>query len=208
MSRRKRPSAIRQRIAQEAARLLAQHACTDYRSACRKAAEKLGCNDQRQLPDNREIESALQSYQQLFQAHSQPAALQKLRRLAVDAMRNLQQFDPHLTGEVLNGTASQLSPLRLYLFADTPEQLALHLMSSRIPFQQRDVRLNYADGSKRSRVLFSFQAGETRCELMLLPPADRSNPPIDPLEQRPHIGAPLARVQALFDQPGTNSSGA
>ena len=199
MSRRKRPSAARQLIAQEAARLLAQNVCPDYQSARRKAAARLGGGDQRQLPDNREIEKALRSYQQLFQSDSQPAALERLRRLALEAMDNLREFNPHLTGEVLSGTADRFSPVRLYLFADTPEQLALHLMARRIPFRQQDIRLSYGDGAKRSRALFQFQAGDTQLELILLPLADQSNPPVDPMLERPDKGVPPDRVLVLVE---------
>ena len=199
MPGRKRSSTIRRLVAQEAARLLAEQACTDYQSARRKAAARIGCCDQRQLPDNREIEQALRSYQQLFQRESQPAAVDKLRRLALQAMENLREFDPHLTGEVLNGTAGPLSPVRLYLFANTPEQLALHLMSAHIPFQQRDISLSYSDGMKRCRALFEFQAGDTQIELILLPPSDHSNPPVDPLLQRPSKGASPGRLGKLLD---------
>lgn len=200
--RRNKPSeAPRQAIAQEAARLLAQHACADYRSARQKAAARLGCRDQRRLPDNREIAQALQSYQQLFQADSQRDALDRMRRTALQAMQSLSTFDPHLTGEVLDGTANRYSPIRLYLFADTAEQLALHLMERRIPFRQRDTRLSYSGGVRQSRPLFRFQAGEAEIELICLPPTDRSNPPLDSLLERPSLGIGPGRLQALVDDP-------
>lgn len=204
--RRNKPSAApRQAIAQEAARLLAQHSCADYQSARQKAAARLGCRDQRQLPDNREIAQALQSYQQLFQADSHRDRLYRMRRTALQAMKNFHAFQPHLTGEVLVGAVTRFSSIRLYLFADTAEQLALHLMERHIPFRQKDIRLSYSGGMRHNRPLFLFQAGETEIELICLPPSDHSNPPLDPLLERPSLGIGPARLRALLDDPAAGN---
>ena len=71
--------ATRLLIAHEAARMLANQESADFQSARRKAAARLGCKDQRCLPDNTEIDAALREYQQLFKSDSQPETLQQLR---------------------------------------------------------------------------------------------------------------------------------
>jgi hypothetical protein len=191
---------LRRQIAHDAARLLAQQECIDFKDARRKASAKLGCRDQRLLPDNREIEQALREYQQLYLRDTQPSALKHLREVAVEAMKSLHRFDPHLTGPVLDGTANGHSPIRLYLFADTPEEVTFHLLESHIPSEQREIRLNYAHGVKEFRPSYRFWAGEAHIELIVLPPTDRSNPPLDSLRERPDRGEALPRVEALLQQ--------
>ena len=180
--------------------MLAEQECLDFQDARRKASARLGCRDQRQLPDNREIEQALRDYQQLFHQNSQSAALKRLREVAVEAMKSLQPFAPHLTGPILDGTANTQSPVRLYLFADTPEEVTFHLLQRHMPSEQREIRLAYARGVKQNRPIYRFWAGDTRIELIVLPLADRSNPPLNSLTERPDRGVPLPRVEALLEQ--------
>ncbi len=200
MVRRGRQSEIRRHIAHHAARMLAEQECLDFQDARRKASARLGCRDQRQLPDNREIEQALREYQQLYLRDSQSAALKQLREVAIQAMRSLGAFDPHLTGPVLDGTANANCPVRLHLFADTSEEVTLHLLQRHIPAEQREIRLTYARGVKVNRPIYHFWAGDARIELIVLPLTDRSNPPINSLNERPDRGASLARVETLLEQ--------
>jgi len=194
-----RRQATRLLIANEAARMLANQESADFQSARRKAAARLGCKDQRCLPDNTEIDTALRDYQQLFKSGTQPQMLQHLRRQAVEAMQRLRIFSPRLTGPVLDGTADTMSPVQLYLFADTPEELALFLMDNRIPFKQDEVRMKHAGGITKIHPLFTFQAGDTGFELILLAHVDRANPPLDIRGERPSPGVGLSRVRAFCD---------
>ena len=73
---------MRQRLALEAARIMAEEGVNDYHLAKRKAAVRLGVagsrNSPRNLPRNDEIQQALEEYLRLFKANSQPATLKKL----------------------------------------------------------------------------------------------------------------------------------
>lgn len=190
--------ATRLLIAHEAARMLANQESGDFISARRKAAARLGCKDQRCLPDNMEIDAALRDYQQLFKRDSQPETLKQLRCLAFEAMQRFHLFSPRLTGSVLDGTADTGNPVQLYLFADTPEELTLYLMEKRIPFEQAEVRMKHAGGKTKIHPLFAFQAGDAEIELILLSPADRADPPLDSSD-KPGPGASLSQVRALVD---------
>ena len=78
---------MRQRLAQEAARVLIESGSRDFAMAKRKAAEHLSAHDTRNLPTNLEIEHALAEYQRLFRSNDQPQTLQRLREVAYEAMR-------------------------------------------------------------------------------------------------------------------------
>jgi hypothetical protein len=129
---------MRRRIAHEAARMIAEDGGIDYGFAKRKAARQLGVPDSRHLPDNREIEEALRSYQALYQGQEQQDKLSMLREVAVEYMELLDEFDPHLTGPVLNGTAGRHSDISLQLFTDSGKELEFFLMNRQIAFRRSD----------------------------------------------------------------------
>lgn len=192
---------IRRHIAAEAARLLARQEARGPQDACRKAAARLGCRDRAKWPDSREIEQSLSEYQQLFQADWQADDLERLRRRALEAMQRLRTFRPRLVGPVLRGTAGHDQPVRLHLYADSPEQLILHLMEQRIPYTERSIQLRYSDHSTRTQVLLEITAGGVDMELVPLSPAARSNPPLDPWSQRPEQGAGIGQLTAMLEEP-------
>ena len=131
---------MRRRIAHAAARMLAEDGSLDYGSAKRKAARQLGAPDSGNLPDNQQVEDALRSYQAIYQTDETRAHLALLRQTAIEYMGQLADFDPHLTGSVLNGTAGppcRHQPATLYrppeggrISADAP---AFALSGRRVP---------------------------------------------------------------------------
>jgi len=135
--------ASRQHLAYLAARMMAEDGVPDFASARRKLARQLGGGHERDLPDDREITSALRSFQALYQADSQQEALQRLRSTAVQAMELLAPYDPWLVGGVLTGTAGLHSEVELQLFTDRDKELQMFLLGQRIPcrFRERKVHL-------------------------------------------------------------------
>lgn len=175
----------RLRIAQEAARLMADEGVGDFGTAKRKAVQRLGLAGLKNLPGNLEIEQALIAHQQLFRAHIQPTRLRQLRQVALDAMREFSRFNPRLVGPVLTGTADAHSPVQLHLFADTPEQLDFFLMERRIPYVWED-RLVRLDPERQERIpLCRFTAGDVVLELFIFPVGGLRQAPLSPVDGRP-----------------------
>lgn len=125
---------LRARIAAAAARLIAQDGA-DYGSAKRKAARQVlgeAQAGQNVLPDNAQIELELRLYQALFHADTQPAALLRLRTVALEVMELLAGFQPYLTGAVLNGTAGPHDDIHLQLFADSAKDVEIFLLNKNL----------------------------------------------------------------------------
>lgn len=131
---------MRRLIAEATARLLALDGSQDYGTAKRKAARQLGAPDSQNLPDNQEIESALRDYQALFQADTSRDRLMQLREVAIEYMAHLKDYDPHLTGSVLNGTAGKHSDINLQLFTDNEKDIEFVLMRQAIPYRVAERR--------------------------------------------------------------------
>ena len=202
MPPRSAPRALRHQIAIEAAQLIAEQSDLSYSQARAKAARRLKCSDQRQMPENREIEQALRSHLQIFQPDTQPAQLKKLRESAAEAMQLFRAYQPLLIGPVLTGTANLHTPITLVLFSDTVESVAISLLDWNIPCRQREVWLDYSNRKRVARSLFSFHAGEHRIELLVLPHSDQHNLPLDPTDERPQKGASLDKLRILLEASG------
>ncbi|MGK2953081.1 MAG: hypothetical protein ACSLEZ_11950 [Thiobacillus sp.] len=137
---------MRRRIAHAAARILAEDGSLDYGSAKRKAARQLGAPDSGNLPDNQQIEEALRSYQALYQADETREQLALLRQVAIEYMERLADFDPHLTGPVLKGTAGRHAGITLQLFTDQQKDVEFLLMGLGTPYQAAEYRATEPPG--------------------------------------------------------------
>ena len=132
-------NALRLEIATRAARLIAEEGL-DYAGAKRRAAREI-TGDWRNsvrgdcLPDNAQVENEVRAYQALFMADTQPARLRALRVAAVQAMRWLSAFRPHLVGTVLNGTAGDHSDIRLQLYCDSAKEVEIFLINAGVDFE-------------------------------------------------------------------------
>ncbi|MCL5059943.1 MAG: hypothetical protein M1449_05210 [Candidatus Thermoplasmatota archaeon] len=161
---------MRRRIAHAAARLLAEDGSLDYGSAKRKAARQLGAPDSGNLPDNQQIEEALRSYQALYQADETRAQLALLRQVAIEYMERLADFDPHLTGPVLNGTAGRHAGITLQLFSDLQKDVEFLLIALNTPYQAAEHRA--ADAPGRVYPRFVIDDPRATVEVTVYPSAE------------------------------------
>lgn len=196
----------RVRIAQEAARLMAEHGIRDFQHAKRKAALHLGMTDTQSLPRNDEIADALREHQRLFLADSQPRWLQMRREAAVTAMNFLQAFTPRLVGAVLEGTADQHSAVCLQVFSDNPDTISLFLRDQRVPLETQSRRLRTGNGPTIDYPVLLFSADGLPFDLTVLPRQALRQAPWDSAHDRPMRRASLAQLQALLAQDAAGTS--
>jgi hypothetical protein len=129
------PSELQIEIAATAARLIAEDGL-DYATAKRKAAQDvLGEGARQTLPDNAVVEQELRRYLQTFEPDRHPQRLAALRALALEWMEQLAQFEPHLVGAVLNGTATEHSDVHLHLFTDDVKEVEMFLLNAGFDFE-------------------------------------------------------------------------
>ncbi len=146
---------LRQAIAQEAARMIAEEGIHDFAYAKKKAGRQLGISDNSALPTNVEIENEVKLYHEIYNADEQPIILATLRKAALATMQLLQKFNPHLTGTVLDGTAGKFSQTDIHLFADNEKEIEIFLLNQHIPYKssEKTFRLsNKPSKDKKNRV--------------------------------------------------------
>jgi hypothetical protein len=189
---------LRHALAQEAARVMAEHGIRDFLVAKRKAAERFGVTDGAVLPKNTEIEMALVEYQRLFGADSHAESLQAQRNAALQAMRQLSGFEPRLVGSVLSGTATEHADVQLHLFAERPESVTMWLMDQGIRHEvtARRVKMN------AERVLeypaVRFEVADQPIEGTVFPTDGIRQAPVSPVDGRPMRRADVADLEALL----------
>ena len=158
------------RIAQAAARLIAEHGLTDWTLAKRKAVRQLLLPDTAALPSNEEIEIALADHHALFGGQAHVNALRGQRIEALGWMRRLAQWEPHLVGGVAAGWATEHSEVRLELVADDPKAVEIALASGGVSYAAlpRD-----ADAAAHLRI----ESPRAVIRLAILTPQQRRNRP-------------------------------
>lgn len=137
---------MRSRIAQTAARLMAEHGIDDFGFAKRKAARQIGAPDSGSLPSNTEVEDALRAWQGLFRSESHAMHLRRLRESALRHMERLERFSPRLTGSVLTGTAGDHSDINLDLFAENEKEVEHFLLAHGIPYRAGSKSVSLSQG--------------------------------------------------------------
>ena len=184
------PNSLRQHIAAQAARLIAEDGITDYGQAKRKAARQLGAGRSEIMPSNAEIEAALHSYQSLYRSDEDEERLLMMRETALELMHLFVRWRPALTGAVLDGTAGGFSEVEIDLFADSAKEVEIFLLNKGLAYTHREVR---RPGPETPEAILSFDWEEVPIKLCVFPPlAERV------ARRNGGERARLAAVQALY----------
>jgi len=142
---------IRQLIAQQAARMMAEDGVNDFAYAKRKAGRQLGVSENSVLPTNAEIEEEIRLYHEIYNADEQPLELAKLRKTALMTMQLFERFNPRLTGSVLDGTAGKFAQTNIHLFADSAKEVEIFLLSQQIPFESSEKSYRISDKPSKDK---------------------------------------------------------
>ncbi|WP_342117137.1 hypothetical protein [Pseudoduganella sp. OTU4001] len=130
---------VKTSIAAAAARMIAQDGA-DYGSAKRKAARQILGEAQARdltdiLPDNEQIEEEVRLYHALYNADTHPARIFRLRMVALQVMEMLEQYQPFLTGSVLQGTAGWHDDIHLQVFVDSAKEVQIYLLNKNLQIE-------------------------------------------------------------------------
>lgn len=183
---------MREQLAHQAAKLMAEDGITDHAYAKRKAARQLGAADTQHMPSNQEVDSALHSYRALYQHESHPDILHQLRLQALRTMRLLEKFHPYLTGSVLSGTAGEQSDVNLTVFSDDEKAVLLFLLQHDIEFQDREWKVQL--GGHQETVPSYTMIGESGAQIHLVVLPESA---LHSGSRHPETHANIAAVEAL-----------
>ena len=199
-------SNLRQQIAEEAAKIMIENGERDYHAAKLKAAKQIVVYDQTDLPSNQEIEEHIKKRQAIFGASQQQELIRSKRLEAQKAMNFFKDFNPCLTGPVLDGTASRYSPIEIHLFVDAMEEVTIFLMDHDVPFQLSDRRMKLGKNEEITVPVFSFFANDQEVEVSAFSPKYKSHSPLSPIDGAPQKRANLKKLQKLLENDQGNLS--
>lgn len=180
---------------------MAEQGIEDFLLAKRKAAERLMIGGAAALPKNAEIEAALMERQRLFSNDSHAQHLRTLRSDALRLMRMLREFNPHLVGSVLSGSATLHADINLHAFTDSPERVALQLEEQGIEPKHAERKLRYEPERWVSYPSFKFVAGSRPVEVVVFPIDGIRQAPSSPVDGRPMARAAIDQVIELLAMP-------
>lgn len=143
-----RTSTLRREIAALAARMMAEDGVQDYGFAKRKAARQLGATEADSLPTNAEIESELRAWQAIFQDDEHAERLVEMRRAAIEVMRLLADFQPYLTGAVLDGTAGRYSEVDIEIYSQSAKDVEIFFLNRDLRYEHREPRRAAPDAAE------------------------------------------------------------
>ena len=189
----------RSRIAHLAARLMAEDGIEDYATAKRKAARQAGVPDTRKLPTNEEIDAALRTHQTLYGGEEHVERVRELRARALAVMRDLERFNPYLTGSVLSGNAGRYADINLQLFTENEKGVEIYLMQRGGPYKAGQRRLWIGEEARRVPTFTVDDAG-IEIELVVLALDDLRAPVKATPEGKPLERARAPAVQALLEE--------
>lgn len=166
--------------------------------ALQRAAQEAGIRLPRGAPPLQDLRATIESYRTLFHPE-QAAALRQLRQRALEAMRQLIEFEPRLFGPAIHGDGP-LDLIRLLLKVQPAEKLMMHLDDRHIPWQSSETPLNFGGGRQARQPGARFMAGDQRVELVILDAENRSDPPRDPIGGGPLEMLDIEQLSALLDE--------
>jgi len=125
-------------VAMRAAEVIMEEGVTDYLFAKKKAAKSLGLLTSDNLPSNQEIDNALKEYQNIFQEQVGLEVISKIKKEALNTMILFEDFNPHLTGQLLEGLIPKFPKIQINLFTDNIKEVEYTLLNKNITFDMKD----------------------------------------------------------------------
>jgi hypothetical protein len=191
-------SELRERLAQESARLMIEHGIVDYGLAKRKAAERLSVTTLGALPSNAQIEACLAERQRIFEADGHADRLKEFRHLALRLMGELSEFEPRLAGPVLAGTATSASRIELHVFAAGAEAVGVTLERHGHRLSRCSQRYRFGGGRQMQIPGYRFQADGAAVLTPVFPENGIREAPLSAVDRRPMARASRPEIAALI----------
>jgi hypothetical protein len=186
-------------VADEAARVMAEHGISDFGLAKRKAAERLGVRSGGGLPSNALIQARLAERQRIFEPDAHDAWVAKLRQVAADVMAALEEFRPRLVGAALDGTATINSAIEIHAFGDSPELVAIALEAVAVRVHDHQRRYRFGRDDTPQIPGFELLLDDLEVQVMVFPERGSHHAPLSPVDGRPMRRASRAAVLALLN---------
>lgn len=192
---------LRQAIAAHAAMLMYSRDESEYFTAKRKAAKRLGLNykhNPKDLPSNAEVRERLRALAEMMEGSARQDTLAAMRLEALRWMRTLERYQPRLIGSVLTGHVRRGSDIDLHLYTDSLESVTMRLDEERAEYsvQRKQVIKHH-----QTRIFRHIHVvGEFPVELTVYSAAEVNYPFLSSITGKPIEKADMDAVRALLQR--------
>ncbi|MGR8949608.1 MAG: hypothetical protein ACU84Q_16315 [Gammaproteobacteria bacterium] len=187
-------------IANLAAGYLIDGAAETFQSAKEKAARALGTDASKNLPTNIDLQRALAENLALLEGDKWRERVQQMRLAAIKAMHFFADFEPHLVGSVLYGTATKFSVVCIHVYSDDLESVIWRLNDAGVKFRLNEISLRVQRHETLAFPSLEIAMSHFDFDIVVFPLRYRFNPPNSPLDGKTYQRADAERLQRLIDE--------
>jgi predicted nucleotidyltransferase len=185
------------RLAEEAARLMAEGVESEYLHAKERAASMLGLSSQARLPTNRQIKEYIGQFTKNELGPEQTARqLQAMREIAEEIMSVIENNDPFLIGSTLTGEIRNGSDIDLHAYCDDYRELKDSLAFSGYEGAEEEL----VENIKGSFVHLRWYEGPYPVEITVYPWSWRHIEMISSVTGKPMKRAAIGAVRRLISR--------
>lgn len=141
---------IRLTIASRAADIIMEEGISDYLFAKKKAAKYLGLPEKETLPTNKQIDEAIINYQNIYRDKVDHELLKKIKQETLNIMNIFKNFNPHLSGRLINGIIPKYPKIQINLFTDNIKEVEYILLNQNIAFNFNEAIISEKLSKKKS----------------------------------------------------------
>lgn len=158
----------REKVAREAAKIIYSRQVKEYKDAKEIAASSLGTNI---LPSNFEVAVELEKIVEERESSDRLSMLIEMRRIALEVMKSLKEYNPVLIGSVWRGTPRKGSDIDIVVYHEAPDEIVQKLNEySVISIEKKEYIQN---GLPRHSTHIEYGIKDQTVEIVVRPPRDR-----------------------------------
>ena len=193
----------RQQICDLAARIIHEDGIRDYHKAKLRACDTLGIKTNSFLPTNEEIQFALENRIKLFDSKNLESSPISQLSIAKDLLNILQDYQPRLTGLLLNGMKLKNSPIEIHAFSNSAEMICEELNWRGLSAFIIEKRFRYSNNQYVNVPLIVCHLDEQDIEISVFTERELHRAPICPRNGRPFERKSLKQLNTDDSSSGT-----
>lgn len=185
----------RRRVAEEAARLLVEGSEREYLQAKERAISMLGLSGMSHLPSNRVIRDCIAQLTECeLGADEVKRRIIEMRKIALQIMEVIEDFDPFLIGSTLTGKISSTSDIDLHAYSDDHSEL-MDLLAN---FEYSEVEEEIIENRKGKFVHLKWMENNYPVEVTVYPWSWRDIVQISSITGKPMQRMTLSSLRKLL----------
>ena len=190
---------LKDMIAQEAAKMIAEKGIQQFGQAKFKAAENLNAMKNGCLPSNSDIEKKLIEYYRLFQADVDFDHILSLRKIAFDIMHIFDNYLIYLVGPVANGTASVSSTINFHIASEDESEIIQTLIENDLTHEPYDRKIKFNEKTIKQVNGIKTVYKNTDIELTIFNHKEIRHAPLSKIDNKPMKRIKIKILQEMIN---------